>query len=54
MNRGNQDETGSRGPSHNRFPVMSNLTTESEDGMTALYRRFDPITGARIETASHG
>ena len=36
---------------HQRSRRYANLKTDTEDGMTVLYGRFDPITGARIETA---
>ncbi|MCE2527575.1 MAG: DUF222 domain-containing protein [Actinomycetia bacterium] len=36
---------------HQRTQRYAKITTDVEDGMTVLYGRFDPITGARIETA---
>ena len=36
---------------HQRSQRFARIRTALEDGMTVLYGRFDPITGARIETA---
>ena len=36
---------------HQRSRRFAKITTDIEDGMTVLYGRFDPVTGARIETA---
>ena len=36
---------------HQRSQRHARIRTAIEDGMTVLYGRFDPITGARIETA---
>lgn len=36
---------------HQRSRRFAKITTELDDGMTVLYGRFDPVTGARIETA---
>ena len=36
---------------HQRSRRYAKIRTAIEDGMTVLYGRFDPITGARIETA---
>ena len=36
---------------HQRSQRYARIRTAIEDGMTVLYGRFDPITGARIETA---
>ena len=36
---------------HQRSRRFARIRTAIEDGMTVLYGRFDPITGARIETA---
>ncbi|MDE0600332.1 MAG: DUF222 domain-containing protein [bacterium] len=36
---------------HQRSRRYARIRTAIEDGMTVLYGRFDPITGARIETA---
>ncbi len=36
---------------HQRSQRFARIRTAIEDGMTVLYGRFDPITGARIETA---
>ncbi|MCE2528229.1 MAG: DUF222 domain-containing protein, partial [Actinomycetia bacterium] len=36
---------------HQRSRRYATLKTDIEDGTTVLYGRFDPITGARIETA---
>ena len=36
---------------HQRSRRFAKITTDPDDGMTVLYGRFDPITGARIETA---
>ncbi|MDE0230864.1 MAG: DUF222 domain-containing protein [bacterium] len=36
---------------HQRSRRYAKITTAVEDGMTVLYGRFDPVTGARIETA---
>ena len=36
---------------HQRSRRYARIRTDIEDGMTVLYGRFDPITGARIETA---
>ncbi len=35
---------------HQRSRRYAKIRTDREDGMTVLYGRFDPITGARIET----
>ena len=36
---------------HQRSQRFAKIRTDSTDGMTVLYGRFDPITGALIETA---
>lgn len=36
---------------HQRSRRFAKILTAVEDGMTVLYGRFDPVTGARIETA---
>ena len=36
---------------HQRSRRFAKIKTDSDDGMTVLFGRFDPITGARIETA---
>lgn len=36
---------------HQRSRRFAKITTDLDDGMTVLYGRFDPVTGARIETA---
>ena len=36
---------------HQRSRRYARIRTDHTDGMTVLYGRFDPITGARIETA---
>ena len=36
---------------HQRSRRFAKIRTDVEDGMTVLYGRFDPVTGARIETA---
>ena len=36
---------------HQRSRRFARIRTDQTDGMTVLYGRFDPITGARIETA---
>ena len=36
---------------HQRSRRFANIRTDRSDGMTVLYGRFDPITGALIETA---
>ncbi|MDE0232830.1 MAG: DUF222 domain-containing protein [bacterium] len=36
---------------HQRSRRFANFKTDVDDGMTVLYGRFDPVTGARIETA---
>lgn len=36
---------------HQRSRRFAKITTDRDDGMTVLYGRFDPVTGARIETA---
>lgn len=36
---------------HQRSRRFAKIRTDLEDGMTVLYGRFDPVTGARIETA---
>ncbi len=36
---------------HQRSRRYAKVSTDSDDGMTVLYGRFDPITGARMETA---
>ncbi len=36
---------------HQRSHRFAKITTDADDGMTVLYGRFDPVTGARIETA---
>ena len=36
---------------HQRSRRFARIRTAIEDGMTVLYGRFDPVTGARIETA---
>ncbi len=36
---------------HQRSRRFARIRTDQDDGMTVLYGRFDPITGARIETA---
>ena len=36
---------------HQRSQRYARIRTDLTDGMTVLYGRFDPITGARIETA---
>ncbi len=36
---------------HQRSRRFAKITTDQDDGMTVLYGRFDPITGARVETA---
>ena len=36
---------------HQRSQRFANIRTDRTDGMTVLYGRFDPITGALIETA---
>ena len=36
---------------HQRSRRFAKITTDRDDGMTVLYGRFDPITGARVETA---
>ena len=36
---------------HQRSRRFARIKTDIEDGMTVLYGRFDPVTGARIETA---
>ncbi len=36
---------------HQRSRRFAKMRTDIEDGMTVLYGRFDPVTGARIETA---
>ena len=36
---------------HQRSRRYAKVTTAVEDGMTVLYGRFDPVTGAQIETA---
>ena len=35
---------------HQRSRRYAKIKTDSDDGMTVLFGRFDPITGARIET----
>ncbi len=35
---------------HQRSRRYAKVTTDPDDGMTVLYGRFDPITGARIES----
>ena len=35
---------------HQRARRFAKVSTDPDDGMTILYGRFDPITGARIET----
>ena len=35
---------------HQRSRRFARIKTDREDGMTVLYGRFDPVTGARIET----
>ena len=35
---------------HQRSRRFARIKTDIEDGMTVLYGRFDPVTGARIET----
>ena len=36
---------------HQRSRRFARIKTDIEDGMTVLYGRFDPVTGARVETA---
>ena len=36
---------------HQRSQRFAKIRTDHTDGMTVLYGRFDPVTGARIETA---
>ena len=36
---------------HQRWRRFARITTDQDDGMTVLYGRFDPVTGARVETA---
>ena len=36
---------------HQRSRRFARIKTDLEDGMTVLYGRFDPVTGARVETA---
>ncbi len=36
---------------HQRSRRFAKITTGQDDGMTVLYGRFDPVTGARVETA---
>ncbi len=36
---------------HQRSRRFAKITTDQDDGMTVLYGRFDPVTGARVETA---
>ena len=36
---------------HQRSRRFARIKTDIEDGMTVMYGRFDPVTGARIETA---
>ena len=36
---------------HQRSRRYAKITTDQDDGMTVLYGRFDPVTGARVETA---
>ena len=36
---------------HQRSRRYAKITTDREDGMTVLNGRFDPVTGARVETA---
>ncbi len=36
---------------HQRSRRYAKVSTDPDDGMTVLYGRFDPITGARIKTA---
>ncbi|MDE0120707.1 MAG: DUF222 domain-containing protein, partial [bacterium] len=36
---------------HQRSQRFAKIKTSTDDGMTVLYGRFDPITGALIETA---
>ncbi len=36
---------------HQRSRRFARITTDQDDGMTVLYGRFDPVTGARVETA---
>ncbi len=36
---------------HQRSHRFARITTDQDDGMTVLYGRFDPVTGARVETA---
>ncbi len=36
---------------HQRSRRFAKVTTDQDDGMTVLYGRFDPVTGARVETA---
>lgn len=36
---------------HQRSRRFAKIKTDVHDGMTVLYGRFDPVTGARIETA---
>ena len=36
---------------HQQSRRYAKITTDQDDGMTVLYGRFDPITGARVETA---
>ncbi len=36
---------------HQRSRRFANVKTDPDDGMAVLFGRFDPITGARIETA---
>ena len=36
---------------HQRSRRFAKIKTDPDDGMTVLYGRFDPVTGARIETA---
>lgn len=35
---------------HQRSRRFAKIKTDLEDGMTVLYARFDPVTGARVET----
>ena len=49
-----QQRSGDDGMSkleHQRSRRYAKVSTDPDDGMTVLYGRFDPITGARIETA---
>ena len=45
-----QDNGASR-LEHQRSRRYASIKTDTDDGMTVLYGRFDPITGARVETA---